>query len=123
MENLTPYGITVIRLGLSGVLVWFGMSQLMDAANWVGYVPEFIPALLGIPAVTLVIANGALEIACGILLFLGVFTRAVALVMGLHLVFIAASLGNTAVAVRDWGLAAAFMGLVLTGAGAWSVDR
>ena len=123
MEGMSPYGITIIRFGLSGVLVWFGASQLMDAASWVGYVPEFIPSLLGIPVTTLVLANGSVEIACGILLLLGVFTRVVAFVMGVHLALIAASLGNTAVAVRDWGLAAAFTGLVFTGAGAWSVDR
>ncbi len=123
MDGLAPYGITIIRVGLAGVLLWFGANQLMDAQSWVGYVPEFVPALLGIPAATLVLTNGAIEIACGILLFLGVFTRVVALVMGIHLVLIAASLGNTAVAVRDWGLAAAFIGLVFTGAGAWSVDR
>ncbi len=123
MQSLSPYGLTIIRVGLAGVLLWFGVNQLMEAESWVGYVPEFVPALLGVPGTTLVLANGAIEIACGVLLFLGVFTRIVALVMGIHLVLIAASLGNTAVAVRDWGLAAAFIGLAFTGAGAWSVDR
>jgi uncharacterized membrane protein YphA (DoxX/SURF4 family) len=123
MDGHVPYGITIIRVGLSGVLLWFGANQLIDVESWIGYVPEFVPVLLGIPAGTLVLANGAIEIASGILLLLGAFSRIVAFVMGVHLVLIAASLGNTAVAVRDWGLAAALIGLVFTGAGAWSVDR
>lgn len=123
MTTFDAYGITIIRLGLAGVLLWFGAHQLMDSSEWVGYVPEFVTSLLGVSAQTLVFANGAGEIACGALLAFGIFTRSVAFIMGVHLAFIAFSLGNTAIAVRDWGLTAALFGLVFTGAGALAFDR
>lgn len=123
MQSLASYGPVITRVGLAGVLVWFGAQQLLHAADWTGYVPEFVPAFLGVGAQSLVLANGAVEIASGAMLLLGLYTRMVAFVMGIHLVLIALSLGGSAVAVRDWGLAFAFFGLVLTGPGPFSLDR
>jgi uncharacterized membrane protein YphA (DoxX/SURF4 family) len=120
---MTRYGITIIRIGLAGVLLWFGAQQLMDTTSWTGYVPEMVVSMSGIPAKTLVLANGATEVAFGLMLLLGLFTRVAAFVMALHLAGIAFSLGVNAVAVRDWGLFAALLGLVFTGAGAWGLDR
>ena len=108
---------------MSGVLLWFGTEQLLHSVDWVGYVPPAAVAFSGISAHTIVLANGSAEIASGVLLFLGVFTRVVALIMAVHLGVIALSLGNNAVAVRDWGLTAAMLGLVFTGAGAFGFDR
>ena len=123
MTNATAYGIAIIRLGMSGVLLWFGAQQLLHSVDWVGYVPPEVVSLTGISAQTITLANGSAEIACGMLLLLGVFTSVVAFVMALHLAAIAYSLGNTAVAIRDWGLTAAMLGLVFTGAGAFGFDR
>jgi len=122
MNTKTKYGITIIRLGMSGVLLWFGAHQVMDFASWAGYVPDWAIALTGLSAETIALANGCVEIACGVLLFLGVFTRPVAFVMALHLAIIALEFGNSETGVRDWGLAAAFLGLLFTGAGALSID-
>lgn len=123
MRSGTSYGIAIIRIGMSGVLLWFGAQQLLNPADWTGYVPEYAINLLGMPAQTLVLANGASEIAMGVLLLLGIFTRVVAFVAAAHIAGIAFSLGHNAVAVRDWGLAAALLGLVFTGAGAFAFDK
>lgn len=119
---MTPYGLLVIRIGLSGVLFWFGAQQLLDPLSWTGYVPEFAPALSSLSAHTIVLFNGAVEVAFGFALLLGIFTRVSAAVMGIHLALIALSLGLNAAGVRDWGLAFAFFGLALTGPGSLSVD-
>ncbi len=120
---MTSYGLLIIRLGLSGVLLWFGAQQLIDPLSWVGYVPDIATTTLLVDAKTLVLMNGAAEVAFGLLLLLGLFTRISATVMGVHLALIALSLGLTAVGVRDWGLAFGFLGLALTGPGHWSLDN
>ncbi len=120
---LPSFGIFLTRIGMAGVLVWFGWHQFTDAQSWIGYVPDFATSLSGLSATTIVQVNGGAEIVFGAFLLLGMFTRVAALVMGVHLALIAFSLGNSAVAVRDWGLAFALFGLVLTGAGALALDR
>lgn len=117
------YGITIIRIGIAGVLLWFGVQQLLHSADWVGYVPTYATSLSGISAQTIVLANGSAEIAFGLMILFGVFTRIAAFLMAVHLALIAFSLGNTPVGIRDWGLAAAAFGLVFTGAGALGLDK
>lgn len=120
---MDTYGHALTRFGISGVLLWFGASQVMSPSDWVGYVPDLALSLTGLSAATVVGLNGAAELACGALILAGLFTRVAALLMGAHLVLVAASLGNSAVAVRDWGLAAAALSLVITGPGAWAFDK
>ena len=113
-----------MRIGLSGVLLWFGSEQLLHVANWVGYVPDYATALTGLAPEVIVLFNGSLEIAFGLLIFLGLFTRISAFVMGVHLLIIAFELGLfSQIGVRDWGLAAAFFGLAFAGPGLLSVDN
>lgn len=119
----TSYGLLVIRIGLAGVLLWFGAQQLVDSVNWIGYVPEYATALSGFDARAIVFANGSVEIVSGLLLLVGFLTRIVAFVMFVHLATIALSLGVNELGVRDWGLAAAFLGLVFTGGGALALDK
>ena len=121
MKNI-PWGLFIIRAGLSGVLLWFGGQQLLVPEDWIGYVPDWASTLGMVSPSVIVLVNGSAEILCGLLILLGVFTRLVALLMGIHLVLIAFSLGNNATAVRDWGLAASFLGLALTGGGALSLE-
>ena len=117
-----PWGLFVIRAGIAGVLFWFGFQELLAPEDWVGYVPDWIVSLGMLSSGAIVLLNGTLEVLCGILILLGVFTRPAALIMGLHLALIALSLGNNATAVRDWGLAFASIGLALTGGGALSLE-
>ncbi|TSC86422.1 MAG: hypothetical protein G01um10148_408 [Parcubacteria group bacterium Gr01-1014_8] len=122
MSTQGQWGLTVIRVGLAAVLLWFGREQLLHAADWIGYVPNYAMSLSGLPATTIVLANGSAEIAFGLLLFLGLFTRISAFVMGVHLALIAFSLGLNQIGVRDWGLAAALFGIALAGPGTLSID-
>ena len=118
-----PWGLFVIRIGLAGVLLWFGTQQFIDPAYWSGYVPAWATALLPLPITGIVYMNAALEITGGMLILFGFFTRLAALVMGAHLALIALSLGPTEIAVRDWGLAFAFFGLTLAGGGSFMLER
>ena len=116
-------GLVILRIGMAGVLVWFGAHQLMEPNNWVGFVPDYATSLSGFSALQIVLMNGCAEIVLGLFIFLGLFTRAAAFVMAVHLALIAFSLGNTAVAVRDWGLVAGLLALVFTGPGMYSFEK
>lgn len=114
--NKDEWGVTILRLGLAVVFLWFGMSQLIDGINWVSWVPEWAVNLLHIPPAMIVLANGLFEVGAGSLLALNIWTRWVALVLALHLLVITIEIGATAVGVRDFGLTMATLALVfLTG--------
>lgn len=121
MKNI-PWGLFIIRIGLAGVLFWFGVQEILAPEDWVGYVPDWVISVGMVSPAVIVLLNGSLEVLCGLLILLGVFTRFAALLMGLHLALIAFSLGNNATAVRDWGLAFALIGLAFTGGGALSLE-
>lgn len=117
----TTIAITILRLGLAFVFLWFGFSQLSDAAQWVGFVPGW--ATHFIPSGTLVLFNGMFEVSFGILLALGVVTRAVSLFLAIHLMVIALSIGFNAIGVRDIGLSLATVSLVFFGGGHYALTR
>ena len=120
---LTPYGISIIRVGMSGVLLWFGAQELLHPIDWMGYVPASVLSISGLREGTFILLNGVSEIALGSFLFLGLYTRVAAFLTALHVSAIAFSLGYNSIAIRDAGLAAALWGLVFTGAGALAFDR
>jgi uncharacterized membrane protein YphA (DoxX/SURF4 family) len=104
-------GYTVLRLGLAGMFLWFGFSQLFDGVNWVGWVPTWAVTILHLPPAMIVLMNGSLEVIGGSLLALNLFTRWAALLLGLHLLVIAFEIGFNDIGIRDFGLAAATFAL------------
>jgi len=108
-------GLLILRLSLAFVFLWFGFSQLSDAAKWVSFVPDFAAKIID-PGV-LVLLNGLFEVVAGSLLAIGIFPRYVALILGAHLLFIGGSMGFSPVGVRDIGLAFATMSFFFL---AWS---
>jgi len=131
------YSVTIIRIGLALVLIWFGVSQLVQPDYFLGYLPSwaFPPAdtmqgmhfrmmgIVPVEAVTLIALNGMLDLSLGILLLVGFYTRIAALAAALHIFSISLSLGYNDVAVRDYGLALAALSLAFSGAGRLSFDE
>ena len=112
----------VLRCALAFVFLWFGANQVFDAPSFVGYVPQWAYGLpVSVP--TIVLLNGIFELGVGLLLLAGIFTRLCALVLGLHLLGIAVSLGYNEIMVRDVGLGLATLSVALGGADEWCVDR
>ncbi len=107
-------GLLLLRSTLAFVFLWFGFSQLSDAALWTSFVPVWMTNIIN--AGTLVYLNALFEIIAGIMLALGILPRLVALLLGLHLLMISLSIGLTsATGVRDIGLALATLSLALIG--------
>ncbi len=101
----------VLRIGLSLVFLWFGISQLARPESFLGYVPQWLASYSG----AMLVGNGLLDLLLGALLLLGIFTRIAALIGGLHLLSISLSLGYNDIAVRDMGLAMAAFSVFLSG--------
>ena len=133
------YSITIVRLAIAFVLLWFGISQLINQESFIGYVPQWLyPHDIGmqhdhpiqfmhnIPTPSLhviLMANGIFDTVAGILLLLGLFTRIASFIVALHLLGIAFSLGYNDIAIRDIGLAIAASSLIFSGAGPLSIDN
>ncbi|MBI5220320.1 MAG: DoxX family protein [Candidatus Liptonbacteria bacterium] len=103
----------VLRLTMAGVFMWFGVSQVTAPMNWIGFVPDLAISLSGLSTATLVILNGGIEIVGSIFLATNLWSRWAALILGVHLFGIAATLGWNAIGVRDFGLALATLTIFL----------
>lgn len=54
------FGLHLLRLGLAGVFLWFGFSQLLDSLRWVSVVPQWAVDLLRIPPAMIVLHSHVL---------------------------------------------------------------
>jgi uncharacterized membrane protein YphA (DoxX/SURF4 family) len=122
-SRLHVYAAPVLRIGMSLVFLWFGTQQLLHAADWTGFIPEFVVNMLPVSAETFVLGNGLMEVVFGIALILGIFTRPVAFILAIHMFGIALSLGWSAIGIRDFGLTVATTAIFLYGADYWTLDR
>lgn len=130
------YSTDILRIGISLVFLWFGISQLVNPESFLGYVPEwlyqqepqmmhgFMQFMQRAPnfIYAIILLNGIFETIFGALLLIGYFTRIAAFLLALHLFGIAFSLGYNDIAVRDFGLALATASLIFSGAGELSMD-
>ena len=114
-DYLAAYAPVVLRLGLTAVYAWFGVSQLVNTSIWTSLVPSWVTDTFGISAVMMVRMNGVFEIVAALLLGCGIYVRPIAFILAIHLAIITSHLGFSAVGVRDFGLsfatlASAFFG-------------
>ena len=120
MKFKPEYGQIILRISLSLVFLWFGVSQVYAPGEWVTFVPEFLGQI--IPANTIVLINGSFEILFGLMMISGFYLRITSLLLGVHLIGIGLSMGMTAIAVRDYGLALATLSLTFLGPDKFCID-
>ena len=110
--------MTVARILLGAVLLWFGVSEIRSPALWTGYVPLVSPTS-GL-AVDLVAAHGVILFLMAVALIFGIAPRISAMLAALLLLEIFVSLiashGLNDIAMRDLGV----LGLALAVAGSHS---
>jgi uncharacterized membrane protein YphA (DoxX/SURF4 family) len=119
MKSFAPI---IVRVGVSLVVLWFGMQQLLHAEIWTALLPDWTHAL-PISPITLIHLNGLFEVIFGTLLFFGFYIRILAFILALHLLDIAYTVGYGAIAVRDFGLALSAFSVFFYGPDMWSLDR
>ncbi len=115
LTTLRTYAPTVLRFGMTAVILWFSLQQFLHPDQWVAYVPPSATALLHLSATTLVYVNGTFELVFGILLLFGWQVRIVALLLALHLFDIMWVVGYGQIGVRDFGLALATLVVAMNG--------
>ena len=109
-KNLAP---AILRWALAGVFIWFGFSQIINPNHFAAYLPEFIFFSDYVELVLWI--NGSFDIVFGILLGLGIWTRPVAGLLGLHILAITIKMGYTDIAIRNWGLFFAMVSIFING--------
>lgn len=110
----------LLRIVLSLVFLYFGISQIISPSNWAGFVPGFLTG--GFSANNWVIFNGILEITLGLFLIIGLYVGFSSIILAVHLFFIALSVGFNPIGIRDFGLAFATFVIFLNGADKWCLD-
>ena len=138
LKKYQKYAPLVLRIGLSLVFLWFGISQLVNPESFLGYVPSWMyphdgtmmhehpfQMLHSLPLTPhiIIMGNGVFETIFGVLLLLGLFTRIAALLLALHLLGIMAGLGYNDIAVRDFGLIMATVAVFLHGDDEWCLGK
>ena len=122
INKYKDYAPFILRIGISLVLLWFGLNQIFDTESWLGWLPQWAFSL-SIEPTAIIILNGIFETIFGALLLLGLVTRFAAVVISVHLLIISFSIGYNDVAVRDFGLSLATFSIFLYGPDRLSLDK
>jgi len=109
------YAPSVLRYGMTVVILWFSLQQFLNAGQWTAYVPDSIVSISHMNAVTLVYFNALFELVFGLMLLIGWQTRISALLLSLHLFDIMWVVGYGEIGVRDFGLAVATLVIFMNG--------
>lgn len=114
-------GKIILRISLSLLFLWFGISQIYSTNDWVGFVPSFASNI--IPATTIVLINGAFEILFGLMMLTGFYLKISAFLLAVHILPIAYSMGFSSIAVRDYAITLATFSLIFFGPDKFCLDE
>lgn len=103
----------VLRIGLGITFLLIGLMIFRQPEAWGGYMQPWAMKLLPVPIAQAMLGTAFLDMALGILLLLNVFVWFVALIGAFHLVIVLAVSGITDITVRDIGLLAATLALMM----------
>lgn len=118
--NKTALGRLLLRIGLSGVFLWFGIDKFIHPDIWVNYIPGWFPML--IPVSAFILLMGVVESLIGLFVLIGFYTRICASIAALMMIPIIISLGYNEIGVRDFGILMLAVGIAALGAGEFSLD-
>ncbi len=117
-QHLAP---VIVRVSMSLVFLWFGLSQLIAPDSWTSWLPDIAFHLPLTPAI-LIMLNGLFEICAGTLLLVGFRTRLCAGILAIHLMGIIASVGYNDIGIRDAGLMLATVSIIFQGPDKFCID-
>ncbi len=125
LDEHRHYGTLAARLGIAAVFLWFGIDKFIHTANWIGWVPQWMEALIPMSLISFMYLQGAIETVVGILLLIGYQVRfagflAVITLLGVELAMLGT--GQKEIMLRDAGLLAASLSLFFTGSDCLSLD-
>ncbi len=103
----------ILRVGLAITFLWIGVFIFKNPEAWGGYLKPWAAGLLPIPIAQAMIFTAFLDIAIGALLLIGSFVWLAALVGAIHLIIVLTVSGITDITVRDIGILAAVVALMV----------
>lgn len=118
------YSILPIRVGLGLVFLMFGFDKICNPAGSLAEIMNIFASWDFESARAFAFTLGIVEIAIGLGIFFGFFTRALALVATIFFILILlGQWGSSALDYRDIGLLGMSISLLISGAGDKSLDR
>lgn len=109
--NKTSYHI--LRVGLAITFIWIGILILKYPIAWEGYLQPWARELLPIPAHQALLSTAVLDIIIGILFLIEWKIWIAGLLGSLHLIMVLTVSGITDITVRDIGLLAATLAIMM----------
>lgn len=103
----------ILRVGLAITFLWIGILIFKEPEAWGGYLQPWAAGLLPVPIGQAMIGTAVLDILIGALLLFDSYVWLAALVGAIHLVIILAVSGITDITVRDIGVLAAAIALIV----------
>ncbi|MEK9175428.1 MAG: hypothetical protein AAB795_02425 [Patescibacteria group bacterium] len=103
----------ILRVGLAITFLWIGILIFKAPEAWGGYLEPWAVNLLPIPLAQAILGTAILDIAIGILLLTDFFVWGAAIVGSLHLVVVLVVSGITEVTVRDIGILAGMLAIMI----------
>ena len=103
----------ILRIGLAVTFLWIGVLILRNPEAWGGYMRPWAAGLLPIPIAQAMTGTAILDIIIGVFLLINFLPRLTAIVGAIHLAVILIVSGITDIAVRDLGLLAGMLALMI----------
>jgi len=137
LDKYKKYSPIILRIGVSLLFLWFGITQLINPESFYGYVPQWIyphadtmmhehsfQSFHNLPLTPhiIIMGNGIFETIFGLFLLLGIYTRLSSFLLGIHLFVITLGLGYNDIAIRDFVLTIVTFVVFLNGADKWCLD-
>ena len=103
----------ILRVGLAITFLWIGVLIFKYPEAWGGYLSPWAAGLLPIPIKETMIGTAILDVAIGALLLVDSFVWLAALIGVIHLIIILTVTGITDITVRDVGILAGMIALMI----------
>jgi uncharacterized membrane protein YphA (DoxX/SURF4 family) len=112
IKDNTKLANQILRIGLGLTIIWFGLTQLMNPQDWIGFLPEWAFTQTIISTIGLVYINGIFETVTALMLIFNQHTKIASILLSIHMIFIIFHLGYNDLAVRDFGILVGLFALI-----------
>ena len=103
----------ILRVGFAITFLWIGVLIFKQPEAWGGYIAPWAMKLLPVPIEQAMMGTAVLDIIIGVLLLIDSFVWLAALVGSIHLIIVLAVSGITDITVRDIGILAGIIALMV----------
>lgn len=103
--------------------IWIGVLILKSPESWAGYMQPWAVKLLPVPATQALMATAVLDIVIGVLFLIDWYPWVAGLLGSLHLISVLTVSGITDITVRDIGLLAGAIVIMIESSPFWLKSR